>query len=213
MSRKSHFSNAVISALFSVLLFPSCAPENKETKAQQQDRLFKQDHKEVLTEVAAMFKKDQAIRLQMEYGTADTLLIDSVRMAWGKRGMDIDSVLLIRDTFLVTAHYRDSLIDLMVAQDERHTKRLIELLNKYGYPESDRIDTTTKISPFLLFHHPSLKYKDTILSLLAGELKAKRIDTISYEMIKWDMGGREGLPDIKGMKVQHNKDGTTSITL
>jgi hypothetical protein len=121
--------------------------------------------------------------------------------------------MLINPTFFVSKPFHDSIRRLMAVQDEQHTRRLIAMISNYGYPDSGRIDSTTHISPFLLLHHPAPQYKDTILSLLSYELAQGRIDTISCEMIKWDLNGREGLPNIPQMKVKRNADGTTTLTL
>jgi hypothetical protein len=166
-----------------------------------------------MQEIQAMLANDQAIRNLAHYGTADTVVIDSLTRHYAARGVDLDSLLLINPTFFVSKPFYDSIHRQMAAQDEQHTRRLIAMISDYGYPDSDRIDSTTHISPFLLLHHPAPQYKDTILSLLSYELKQGRIDTVSCEMIKWDLNGREGLPNIPQMKVERNADGTTTLTL
>ncbi len=202
-----HFFRVFLS-IFSLLI--SCK-NNLGNTEQRKEALFRKDNKIVLKEIKEMSFLDQSIRNMALFGTGDTLIIDSIYNYYEARGFNLDSILLLNDTFLTSAAFRDSIQILREEQDKKHTARMIFLINKYGYPESDRIDSSIKISPFLILHHPSSKYKDTMLTLLNHELKVGRIDTISFEMIKWDYNGRNGLPNIPGMKVQKNKDGTTTI--
>ncbi len=92
---------------------------------------------------------------------------------------------------------------------EKHTRRMIALISKYGYPSSSRIDTTLHIEPMILLEHGDWTYKDTVMHMLATELAKKRIDSGDYEMIRWNMNGRQGYPRIPGVWVLHkNPDGT-----
>lgn len=202
----------LIIVLSAAIFFFSCS-ENPQNRIEEQNRLFKKDYKKVLGEIENMITKDQDIRHLAEYGTSDTTMIDSMRQAYNAKGIDLDSLYFINDTFLVSSHFSDSIHRIMKSLQETHTKRLIALINKYGYPESDRIDSTLHISPLILMHHPTIEYKDTMMKLLKLELAAKRIDTISFEMIKWDYNDRKGLPNLPGMKVHKNNDGTTTIEL
>jgi hypothetical protein len=201
-----------ISAIMLLMLL-SCDQSSRESRAARQNRLFRENSGIVLAEIQQMLVSDQAIRSLLRYGTSDSIRTDSIERSFAQKGLDLDSLLLIQPTLLVSQSYCDAMDKQIAAQDERHTRRLIALINEYGYPESNRLDSTTNISPFLLLHHPAPQYKDTLFSLLAYELIEGRIDTISCEMIKWDLNGREGLPNIPGMKVEKNADGTTTLTL
>jgi hypothetical protein len=84
---------------------------------------------------------------------------------------------------------------------------------KYGYPSSRRLDTTTKINPFILLHHPDSSLGRIVMPLLRRELALARVDTNSYEMIRWTFGGRKGLPALPRMKVDSSVKGVTTLTI
>jgi len=191
-------------------VFLAFCQEAAQSDTETQNRLFEQDAPKILAEIKEMLYQDQSIRRLEQYGTSDTLVIDSIENALVTAGIDLDSLYVNNNTLFTTARFKDSIAQLRNLQDERHTKRLVELISKYGYPSGKRIDSSSNIDPLLILHHPSLKYKDTLLALLTKELKAKRLDTFNYELIKWDLGGRQGLPNVP-MDVQHNSDGSTTI--
>jgi hypothetical protein len=185
----------------------------QEYEIEKQERLFKKDGIKVLAEIKSMLEADQQIRNYINYGTSDTNEINQIISDFKRQGKDIQRMILIYDTIFISGKKKDSLELKMIAQDEKHTKRVLELIATYGYPSSDRIDSSLKINPFLLLHHPSLKYKDQILNSINKELATGRLDTISWAMIKWDLNGREGLPEIPNMKVTKKPDGTTTLQL
>jgi len=199
-----------ILALGGFLLLNACTSEKPIS---EKDRMFRRDGKEILAEIDTMLDNDQAIRHMLSYGTADTNSIDSMVKQWAAKGIDLDSLLFVNDTLLVKGSQKDSLLRVMAAMDELHTQKMVHWLSVYGYPSSARIDPKLGIDPFLILHHPSPKFRDTLISLLQTELREKRLDTISHAMLSWDLAGREGLPQIPGMKVQKNADGTTTIEL
>jgi hypothetical protein len=194
-----------------VILFISLNACRQESEIEKQDKLFKQDGMKVLAEIKDMLLADQQIRNFLIYGTSDTNEISRIISDYKKQGKDIERMVLINDTIFISGKKKDSIEMAMTKQDEKHTKRVLEIIATYGYPSSDRIDSSIKIHPFLLLHHPSLKYKDEILSSINKELRIGRMDTISWAMIKWDLNGREGIPEIPSMKATKNADGTTTL--
>ncbi|GAA0713646.1 hypothetical protein GCM10009430_05670 [Aquimarina litoralis] len=88
---------------------------------------------------------------------------------------------------------RDSLIKLRYQNDHTNTKRIIEITEKYGFPNSDR--TGKPIAPWILFHHAPVEYHDQIKPLIEREFNAKRMDSNTYRLLKWHVNGRIGHPD------------------
>ncbi|SEL14215.1 hypothetical protein SAMN04487910_1840 [Aquimarina amphilecti] len=87
---------------------------------------------------------------------------------------------------------RDSLEDRRYLNDQENTRRIIEITEKYGFPNSDR--TGKPIAPWILFHHAPVEYHEKIKPLIEREYQAKRMDSMTYLMLKWHVNGRQGLP-------------------
>lgn len=186
----------------------SCNPGSKP-ESLSQDELFKRDHKTVLQEIQEMTKADQAIRNYLHYGTACAAEIDSIDRYLTEHNQDIDSFLNVANLAGLSAQQRDSLDKQMSLLQEKHTRRMIALIDKYGYPSSSRIDTSLHIEPMLLLEHGDWNYKDTVMKMLTTELAKKRLDSGDYELIRWNMDGRQGYPKVPGVWVLHkNPDGT-----
>lgn len=202
--------------LFLCLLFSACSAgkSSSDNLAAQQDTLFRRDAKSVLAEVDSMFEADQAIRRAYEYGNTPARVADSLDEL--DFGSDMKAFYEAQKSFKPGARFQDSVNTEMIAQDARHTARIVALTARYGYPSSHRLDSTTNIDPFILFHHPSPRYKDTVLALLTRELQLGRIDSPAFNMIRWSYNGRVGLPEgVRVTKVDTMPDGTkmTSIEI
>lgn len=176
--------------LFSILFIYSC----QSSKENNQEKLFKRDGKIILSEVSEMIKQDQGLRNYFQFGTTDSNVIN-------KHYANV-TFLVDPDTNIISKHQQDSTLKLMAKLQTKHTVRLIEIMDKYGYPSSRRLgDSITNIDPFIVLHHMDINYKDTLLSIFKHELKYSRIDSSTFEMFLWDLGDRDGLPMVKGMTV------------
>ena len=157
-----------------------------------------------------MVAQDQALRCYLTYGTADSLQIDSVRKMQLLAGINPDSFSMM-GSYLTPAQI-DSTEHEIGKQDSVHTARMVEIISVYGYPSpATRMnDAVAHIDPFLILHHPHLYYKDTLLKLLSKEVKLKRVDSTAYNMLVWDLDGRNGLPPgAEGITIMKmNKDGS-----
>jgi hypothetical protein len=176
--------------IISILLLSSC----KTNRENEQDKLFKRDGKIILNEISQMIKNDQDLRNYFQLGTTDTNVVNKYYAE--------ESFLVDPDTNVIPKHQQDSIIKLMSELQTKHTVRLIEIISKYGYPSSSRLgDTNKNIDPFIVLHHLDIKFKDTLLSLFKNELKHSRIDSSTFEMFRWDLDDRGGIPNIKGMTI------------
>ena len=86
----------------------------------------------------------------------------------------------------------DSLWNLQKKIDDQNTERLLETTKKYGFPNPTR--TGKPYSVWMIFQHADSKYKDDILPILERELKANRIESTEYTMIKWNLSDRKTMP-------------------
>ncbi|WP_378180866.1 hypothetical protein [Aquimarina sp. SS2-1] len=87
---------------------------------------------------------------------------------------------------------RDSLENIRIKNDHKNTRRIIEITEKYGFPDPDR--TGKPISAWVLLHHAPTEYHEEIKPLIEREYQAKRMDSMTYVMLKWHVNGRQGLP-------------------
>ncbi|WP_299900121.1 hypothetical protein [uncultured Aquimarina sp.] len=86
----------------------------------------------------------------------------------------------------------DSLWNLQKQIDNQNTQRLLELTEKYGFPDPQRSGKPIPI--WLIFQHADDKYCDQLMPLLDRELEAKRLTAAEHHMIQWNLEGRQGMP-------------------
>jgi len=107
-------------ALAFLLTLISC--NSYRSKTAIQNRAFREQNHAILQEISGMISKDQSIRDLMLYGTTDTAYIDSLGMAYSRRGLDLDSILLINPIYLVSQSHHDQIEKEILIQNEKHTK-------------------------------------------------------------------------------------------
>ncbi|WP_156169078.1 MULTISPECIES: hypothetical protein [Kordia] len=86
---------------------------------------------------------------------------------------------------------QDSLMNLQKEIDYKTTKSLLQIVNKYGYPNITELECENYAAPFLIFGHAPKKYWKEIDKLIEKEKKAGRIGQGDYKYIKWHIGGRK----------------------
>ncbi|WP_378180863.1 hypothetical protein [Aquimarina sp. SS2-1] len=89
----------------------------------------------------------------------------------------------------------DSLWNLQTQLDDQNTRRLIEITEKYGFPGPKRVGKPLPI--WIIFQHSDEKYCDQLIPLLERELEAKRITVGEYQMIQWNLDGRDSILPFK----------------
>ncbi len=84
--------------------------------------------------------------------------------------------------------------------DSIHTRILIGLTQKYGFPSTARIKkfysghiANPEFNPFLIFAHAPKYYWKQIEELITIELNEGRINSCSYGWIKWHVNGRNDM--------------------
>lgn len=97
----------------------------------------------------------------------------------------------------------DSIWQLQLVIDHKNTKRIIEITEKYGFPDPRR--TGKPISVWLLLHHSPREYHEEIKSLIDREYNSKRMDSTTYGMLKWHVNGRKGYPEGTGLQIIDNR--------
>lgn len=99
---------------------------------------------------------------------------------------------------LFTKKY-DSLWVLQSKVDSINTERLIEITKKYGFPNPDRLDEP--IGTWVIFQHSPSFFFNKLEVLLKKENEEKRLFDNEYNMLKWHLGGRKGIPFIPDVEV------------
>ncbi|MBZ9632639.1 hypothetical protein LB465_17815 [Salegentibacter sp. LM13S] len=83
----------------------------------------------------------------------------------------------------------DSLWDIIDSLDLANTERLIEITEKYGFPNVDRIDAP--IPAWLIFQHAPEENFEELKVLLKKENESERLPDLEYSMITWHLNGRK----------------------
>ncbi|WP_298514978.1 hypothetical protein [uncultured Kordia sp.] len=98
---------------------------------------------------------------------------------------------------------QDSLMNLQKEIDFKTTKSLLQIVEKYGFPDIEKLQCDSYSAPFLIFGHAPKKYWKEIEVLIEREKKAGRITQGDYNYIKWHIGGRKD-EEIKQIQIQVN---------
>lgn len=98
----------------------------------------------------------------------------------------------------------DSIWGVMKKNDVTNTEKLIDLVNKYGFPSNERLGVH-KAKAYMIFVHSPSSYFNKIRELINVELAEGRITEYKKDYIFWHLNGRNGMPP----KV--SKDGRTTF--
>lgn len=83
----------------------------------------------------------------------------------------------------------DSLWRLQSIEDNRNTRRVIEIIEEYGYLLSS--NSNTRFPMHIILMHTPNQLKDTVYKVINMEMEAGRITQSSYGMITWHLDGRK----------------------
>lgn len=98
---------------------------------------------------------------------------------------------------------KDSLWELQAKVDAQNTEYLLDFTRKKGFPNPDRIKEPLNL--WVIFHHSPKKYQRQIESLLNKEVEEGRFGKMEFELVKWSLGGRKGIPNIEGIEIIDNR--------
>ncbi|QHI38684.1 hypothetical protein IMCC3317_40780 [Kordia antarctica] len=97
----------------------------------------------------------------------------------------------------------DSLMVLQKELDYKTTEKLLEIVKKYGFPDTEKLKCENYAAPFLIFGHAPKKYWKEIDKVIEKEKLANRIGEGDYKYIKWHIGGRKD-NEIDQIQIQVN---------
>lgn len=164
--------------------------------AQDKDSLLKADINGVVELLEFMFDYDQTLREYTTFRTFDkseTNRIESLpdslmRVEKQQRKFKSDTL-----SSFIWRNYINPM-------DSIHTRILIELTQKYGFPSTPRLKkfysgqiADREFNPFLIFVHAPKHYWKQIEALITVEYNEGRINRCTYGWIKWHVNGRNDM--------------------
>jgi len=159
--------------IFCIGLMFSC--KERPTTAQKEEPQDTLTRKELISEVKAMYYKDQKFRAIVQI--LDNNCLPDTGSEAAKPKIEkiklVDWILLSQDQAKI---------------DEHNTKELIRLTKKYGFPGILHLGHDVPI--FLVFVHSDKAYWDEIRGLIEKEYDAGRISEFGKDYIFWHLDGR-----------------------
>gem|GEM_PF-914980 len=178
------------------------------------DSLLISDGRTVIEELTMMWNYDQALREYAQYQTFDKHVIDSIER------LDAGSRKRVTDSLSWSKVSSDRLwATYITPMDHVHTKRMIELIRKYGFPSVERfqklLGARLKFHPYMLLLHAPKEYWNELKLLVEEERKAGNFpDRCSYGHLLWSLNGRSNLKYFleNGYVFVKNPDGSQTMT-
>ncbi|WP_304152203.1 hypothetical protein [Mesonia mobilis] len=174
-----------------ILIFFLCNILYSQT---EKDSLLKKDIITLVEEIEFMYGYDQTLREYTIFKTFDKSetnrienLSDSLRLVEvKKRSFKSDSI-----KNLIWKKYINPM-------DAEHTKRMIEITKKYGFPSVKRIKKfynkdfiDPEFNPLIIFIHSPKKYWKELKILMLKEYKNGNINQCQYGYTLWQFTGRK----------------------
>ena len=149
--------------------------------------------------------KDSFIRSQFTSIEKDSF--NNMKQDWEKRPyLEKKFRVLVKNKskdFVVIQKQRDSLWKIQAEIDYVNTKKLIEIVKKYGFPSVDRLEAP--VAAWLIFQHAPSSFWPELKTIVAKELKKGNLPSAEAAMLNWHLNGRKGTPFIPGVNVIDSK--------
>lgn len=160
----------------------------------KKDSLFKKDISFLVEEMEFMYGYDQLLREYTVYKTFNIAVTDSIEK------LDSDEIVAFKNKRKFASDSLQSKIwkNYINPKDEQHTKRMIQIIKKYGFPSNLRIRKYYKekfenpefTALLLLVHSPKL-YWEELKNIMKKEFDQKNIDQCNYGFFLWHISGRK----------------------
>ncbi len=165
--------------------------ENLEINQAERDSLLKRDIVDVTEELIFMYEFDQVLRDYYIYKSFDKFFVDSIK------GLSHEH----KTNYLKNNQFQSDIgkkimSEYIIPTDEKHTERLMEITNTYGFPNVNRLKQfynltlDEKFDPLLLFIHAPKKYWDELKIIMEQEYKIGNINKCHYGYLLWHFNGR-----------------------
>ncbi|MTI22570.1 hypothetical protein E1176_16175 [Fulvivirga sp. RKSG066] len=199
----------VVNAFF---ILCSCTVNAQDEK----DERLKEDINTITEELVFMYEYDQRLREYLIFRSFDKSLTDSIEnLSTQDRAAWIDN-----NSFQNEALSAQIMDEYIIPFDKKHTERLIEITEMYGFPGTDRIKRyytkplDSEFNPYIIFAHSQSKYWHQIDTLLKKELDEDRITNCLYGHFLWHINGRNDLNYMlnNGYQLIKDENGQSRLT-
>ncbi|MGC1630512.1 MAG: hypothetical protein WA749_00220 [Gelidibacter sp.] len=174
--------------IFSILL------SNTIYSQPAKDSLLQKDIKVLVEEMEFMYGYDQTMREYTIFKTFDKSETDRIEnLPDSLRVKEMSERQFVSDTLskFIFKNYINP-------KDALHTKRMIDITEKYGFPSIDRIRkyynaefTDPEFNPILIFIHSPKEYWEELKTLMLNEYNTGIINQCSYGYLLWQFTGRK----------------------
>jgi hypothetical protein len=182
------FSKMKIFGLLLLLLLTvnSCKKEVKNSDLSNTDKIY------LNKVIDSIYELDQGVRhgfgkLDSLYGLEDNFMFKRLSERTKNSG----------DKFDWYDKKTDSLWALLEKNDASNSRLLIDLTNKYGFPNNERLGVY-KSKSYMIFVHAPNEYFEEITLLVNKEFEGQRMSEYKKEYIFWHINGRKGSPPMSG---------------
>jgi hypothetical protein len=160
------------------------------------EKAFENDIVELVEEMEFMYGYDQTLREYTIYKTFDKSETNRIESLTDS----LKSKEVAEKKFKSDSLTKNIWRNYINPKDAEHTKRLIEITKKYGFPTVKRIQkyyekdfVDSEFNPFLIFIHAPKKYFDEIENLMRVELEEDRISRCHWGYLLWHINGRKSI--------------------
>ncbi|MUV04317.1 hypothetical protein GN157_11410 [Flavobacterium rakeshii] len=180
------------------------------------DTLLKRDIDLVIEEVKFMYDYDQALREYTLFKTFDKSKTDSIE----NLESDLTRKYIVENKFKSDTLSKHIFKNYINHFDDLHTKRIIELTKKYGFPSKERLELYSQkelgdeFNPYILLVHAPKAYWEELKVLMKQELLDGTVDRCKYGHLLWHFNGRKDVNDLlnNGFEYIEDEDGTKRLS-
>jgi len=158
------------------------------------DQLLEKDIDILIEEMEFMYGYDQTMREYTIYKTFDKSETDRIESLNDSLRMEEISSRNFKSDSLAKQIWKN----YINPKDAEHTKRMIEITKKYGFPGLERIKkyykkefTDKEFNPYIILVHAPKQYQEELKSLMKNELDKGRINKCTYGHLLWHFTGRK----------------------
>lgn len=179
------------------------------------DILLQQDVVDLVEELEFMYAYDQALREYTIYKTFNKSATDSIEKLPDSLRMKVVSNRQFKSDSINTFIWRN----YINPKDAAHTKRMIAIIKKYGFPSIKRIKhfysgsfEDPEFDPVILLIHSPKEYWEELKKLMLKEYENGIINQCQYGYLLWQFNGRKSLQPMldNGFKMI-TKNGKTTL--
>ncbi|MFB9863375.1 hypothetical protein [Rufibacter immobilis] len=179
----------------------------------KQDSLLIVDGSAIIQEMKLMWNYDQAVREYIQYQTFDKHKTDSIE------ALPAPVKERILDSLKLTKSYSNKVWDnYIIPFDHLHTKRMIEIIKKYGFPSNSRIEKLLnykmEFHTYMILLHSPKEYAQELIALVTTEHKNGNFpNKCLYGHLLWHLNGRSDMKYFleNGYVFEKQPDGQTTL--